>query len=249
MLEDRFSALDRVFASAIGRWISADAPITLLFSGGVDSGLLAWELRHRPNVTLLTVGVRGSADLREAEASASIIGSKWVPTVVTAADVVEAAARFRGDTAGLPRTTRSVLVAFGVALDRAPDRIVLCGQGVDELFLGYRHFQGLTASEASSRSENDLRLLLERDWPRSQQISQRLARSVFAPYLDPSFVAEVRAIPIERRLPEPAPKDYFRRWAQHRGLPAAIATRPKRALQFGSGIDRLLPDGRPDGLR
>jgi asparagine synthase (glutamine-hydrolysing) len=249
MLDERFSALDRAFGSAVGRWISADAPITLLFSGGVDSGLLAWELRHRANVSLLTVGVRGSADLREAEASASMIGSKWVRAEVTTAEVVDAAERFRADTVDLPRTTRSVLVAFGIALDRAPDRIVLCGQGVDELFLGYRHFHRLIASDASSRSESDLRMLLERDWPRSQQIAQRLGRTVFAPYLDPSFVAEARSIPIESRLPEPTSKDYFRRWAQHRGLPAAIATRPKRALQFGSGIDRLLPDDGPDIVR
>ncbi|MGI0156221.1 MAG: asparagine synthase-related protein, partial [Thermoplasmata archaeon] len=67
-----------------------------------------------------------------------------------------------------------------------------------------------------------------------------LGRSIFAPYLDPKFVAVARSIRIELRQPGARPKGFFRDWAETQGVPAAIAQRPKRALQYGSGIDRLL---------
>ncbi len=134
-----------------------------------------------------------------------------------------------------------MLVAFALAVERSPPGPVLCGQGADELFLGYAHFRGLDVVAAAERSEADLKQLLERDWPVSQRIAERLGRSVVAPYLHPEFVRAARAIPIELRRPDPTPKGFFRQWALRRGLPPAIATRPKRALQFGSGIDRLLP--------
>jgi asparagine synthase (glutamine-hydrolysing) len=248
MDEDQFSTLDRAFTGVLRPWVSRDAPVTLLFSGGVDSGLLAWELRHNPSVTLLTVGVHGSTDLRDADESARLIGARWVRSEVTASEVRDVARHVREQVRGLSRTPRNVLVAFAMALDRAPDEGVLCGQGADELFLGYRHFRGLTAAEASDRSEFDLALLRDRDWPRARQIAESMGRTAFAPYLEPTFIEEAQAVPIDRRLPGSNPKAFFRQWAEHRGLPASIATRPKRALQYGSGIDRLVPESTGDDL-
>lgn len=242
---ERFSALDAAFAAAIASWDTGGTSVTLLFSGGVDSGLLAWELRHRAGLTLFTVGVRGSPDLRAAAEGAALIGARWVPAEITPSEVREAATRL--DASDLPRTARHVLVALALALDRAPGTTVLCGQGADELFLGYAHFRGLGPVEAARRSEADLRVLLERDWPRALQIARATGRTLVAPYLHPDFVTAARGIPIERRMPEPIPKRFFREWAMLRGLPAEIARRPKRALQYGSGVDRLIPDTIPTG--
>jgi len=61
-----------------------------------------------------------------------------------------------------------------------------------------------------------------------------------APFLDPVFVAAATAVPIESRLPTPGAKSLWRAWARSRGLPAAIAERPKRALQYGTGVERWL---------
>jgi asparagine synthase (glutamine-hydrolysing) len=149
--------------------------------------------------------------------------------------------RLRSDTGEVSRTMRGVLVAFALALARAPPGIVLCGQGADELFLGYAHFRGLSREAATARADSDLRQLVGRDWPRTQQIAQEMGRSVAAPFLHPDFVRAARSVPIESRLPHPVPKGFFRAWAAHRGVPEKIAGRPKRAVQFGSGVDRLIP--------
>ena len=235
-----YSAMDAALDEAIAPFRTGDAPLAVLFSGGVDSGLLAWELRRRPAVRLVTVGVAGSADLEAAARAATVLGLPSDRVELSEIEVRTAADRASAESRDLPRVARHVLVAFGAALERAPAPSVLCGQGADELFLGYAHFRSLSERAALERSEADLHTLLERDWPRAQALAARNGRRVFAPYLHPGFVAAARAIPIGWRLPGDESKSYFRRWAEHRGLPHAIARRPKRALQYGSGVDRIL---------
>jgi asparagine synthase (glutamine-hydrolysing) len=221
-------------------WIREPRPLVLLFSGGVDSGLLAWELRLRTDVTLSTVGSAGSADLAAARDASRRIGLPWVPGEVSAEEVQSVRDRIACDLADASPVQRSVQTAWAVALARAPPGEVLCGQGPDELFLGYAHYRGLDPESAAHRAASDLADLEEREWPRSRRIAERLGRTVGAPFLDPAFITAARAIPVRDRMGGPVPKELFRRWAMHRGLPEAIAARPKRALQYGSGIDRIL---------
>jgi asparagine synthase (glutamine-hydrolysing) len=232
--------LDSAFVRAMTPWRAAAEPLVVLFSGGVDSSLIAWELRGHQPTSLATVGTEESSDLVAAEAGARLLGLPWTPAIVSDAEVRAVAEKVEPELAGLTPVRRSVLLSFATAVRYAPPGTLLCGQGADELFLGYAHYRGLAASEADRRSTEDLDQVVADDWPRSVHAARRLGRTVQAPYLDPEFVAAARSVPIEARLPAPETKRYFREWARHRGLPEPLVTRPKRALQYGSGIDRIL---------
>ena len=232
--------MDAALEAALEPFRSEGSEFGVLFSGGVDSALLAWELRTGPRVTLSTVGTPRSPDLSAAAAGAAVLGIPWTPVTVGNPEVLELARQVEGETRGLSPTARSVQVAFALAVQRAPVRTLLCGQGVDELFLGYAHYRGLSAPDAKRRSEQDLKGVLTDDWPRSQRIARQLGKTVEAPFLNSRFIAAALAVPISLRLPQPVPKSFFRDFARHRGLPESLADRPKRALQFGSGVDRVL---------
>jgi asparagine synthase (glutamine-hydrolysing) len=247
---ESFRSLDAALESSMRRWKAGEVPVVVLFSGGVDSGLLAWELRGRSGLSLATAGVAGAPDLVAARESAPLVGAPWHPIAADSEIVHRVRERIGSDLGDLPALTRRILIALAVALDGAPAGEVLCGQGADELFLGYAHFRGLDPARAAARSAADLAALLERDWPRTRRIAETLGRSIQAPYLAPEFVRASQEIPLRARLPDPVPKAYFRAWARHRGLPALLADRPKRALQYGSGIDRVAEergDPRPRG--
>jgi asparagine synthase (glutamine-hydrolysing) len=238
--ETWFDLLDGALDSALTPVLASPEPVTLLFSGGVDSGLLAWELRSRPRVELLTVGLPGAADLAAARDSARLIGVAGREVEVVATEVDGAARRWASVLSEVGPVQRSVLVALAIAIAHARHPAVLCGQGADELFLGYAHFRGLAPSAAEHRSAADLQLLKGELGPRVDRIAASLRRTVVAPYLAPPFVEMAQTIPIEARADDGPPKGFFRRWAVHRGLPSEIAFRPKRALQYGSGVDRWL---------
>lgn len=235
-----FPELDAAWELAIAPWRIERGPVAILFSGGVDSSLIAWELRSRPQLTLVTVGTAGSPDLRAAGEAAEALGLPWSPTVVTDSEIHRTASELADETRTSSATGRSVRVALALAVRHAPAPSVLCGQGADELFLGYAHFRHQSAADARARAALDLQRLLEDDWPSSVRVAHRFGRDVNAPYLHPSFIEAAGRIPVEARMPTPTPKALFRAWAHRRGLPSAVAERPKRALQYGSGVDRVL---------
>lgn len=235
-------SLARALEEILRPWKASAEAFTLLFSGGIDSGLLAWELRGSPGLVALTVGRPGAADLVAAEASAALLGIRWVGRTVDEPELRRLRERWTGELEAMPRPLRGVVLALALGLEAAPTSRVLCGQGADELFLGYAHFREMDPVSARRRAESDLRQLLEIDWPRTERIARQLGREILAPYLDPRFRRAAEAIPIEKLLPRPEAKAWFRQWAAGRGLPGAIARRPKRALQYGSGIARWLRD-------
>lgn len=215
-------------------------PLGILFSGGVDSSLLAWELRGLPDVTLFTVGTDRSTDLRAGGDGALRLQLPWRGLRVGPEDVHRAEERFGSELTGLPTVSRTVLLALALAIEASASARLVCGQGVDEIFLGYAHYRGLAAAEAEERSRADLERLHATDWPRTQRIADRCGKRIRAPYLAPEFEAVAQRIPVELRLPGNDPKRFFRQWAVERGLPREIADRRKKAMQYGSGVDALL---------
>jgi len=238
-LDDLLHPLDIALDGALDR-LPKTGSLVVLFSGGVDSGLLAWELRGRPRVALSTVGLAGSPDPRAARRGAEILGLPYHENRPSPSEVVSMRGRIAGWVGPLTPTEASIETALALAIETAPPGILVCGQGSDELFLGYAHYRALSPAACSVRSESDLALLREEAWPRTQGVARELGRSIWAPYLDPEFVEAARAIPTAERSRSDPPKALFRAWARRRGLPEEIALRPKKALQYGSGVDRLL---------
>lgn len=235
-----FRSLDVAFDRAMEGWRARSGPVEVLFSGGVDSSLIAWELRDRPAVRLRTIGLPASADLATAEGAARLLNLPWSGVRISEPEVRATAASLGPELERLTSVVRPVAVAVALAIEHAESNTILCGQGADELFLGYAHFRGLSPVAAGARLDADLARLRGTVWPLTERLAGRWGKTIGAPYLDPEFVAIALAIPIELRLPQPGPKALFRTWALHRGLPAVLAERPKRALQYGSGVARAL---------
>ena len=215
-------------------------PIGVLFSGGVDSTVLAWELRNAPGLALYTLGQVGSADWRAGRESAERLGLPWNPVPADRAGVDSIQECFRKELADSSPVVRAVLVSLAMAIRGASRPTLVCGQGADELFLGYAHYRHLPPREAERRSTEDLQRVLTVDWPRTLEIAAKLGKQVVAPFLTPAFIGRAREVPIEWRLPKDTPKRFFRDWAIARGLPRELSTRPKKAVQYGSGVARLL---------
>jgi len=236
--ESCWSQLDRALQLALAP-LAHQAPV-VLYSGGIDSGLLAWELRHAPGASLYTIGTLGASDLAAARGNAADLGLPWTGHPLEDPELEDVTRRSEATLQEVPGPRRGIFVALAAAFATAPSGPLVCGQGADELFLGYAHYRGLAPAEAADRAASDLALLLEADWPRTRQLAAEWGREVQAPYLDERFRAAVAEIPLAERLPERGVKGSMRAWARHRGLPEAIAQRPKRALQYGSGVDRWL---------
>jgi asparagine synthase (glutamine-hydrolysing) len=214
---------------------------TLLFSGGLDSSLVAWVLKQAgKHPTLLAISLPGGTDAAAAESSASIMGLECRPLVLSTEEVLNTARDLRQRFPDLTLTGLSVQTSMSLALSRSEERAVLCGQGADELFLGYAHSRELTGEALRKRAEEDVDKLLNKDWPTTVGIARSLGKDVRAPYLGPALVEKVQGIPWDERQRGRESKWLLREAARKLGLAEELASRPKKAFQYGSGIYKVL---------
>ncbi|MCI4366499.1 MAG: asparagine synthase-related protein [Thermoplasmata archaeon] len=233
----------RAFHSAIA---TLPEPLTVLYSGGLDSSLVGFctkELGHA--VRLSVIGSAHAPDLVEAESGARLLG---LPLSSTILEPLRVHQLLGDDSLGLldtPEPSRSVRLAFALALATAPGTNLVCGQGADELFGGYAHFRGLDLARAERVRTADLARALDVEWPWALDHALAIGRSVWAPFLDPGVCGQALSIPVSETLGSPPPKRWLRELALAHGLPPPLVERPKRAMQYGSGVRKLLPRSVP----
>lgn len=220
--------------------VAQEGRADVLFSGGLDSSLIAYLLHERTEVRLHTVGLRGAGDLETARASAAALGLPRSETVLDEETLRRGWNGWGRQLRELPEPRRSVLFSLGLAFASAPGRTLWIGQGADELFGGYAHFDGLSPDESHDRAREDLARLRSGDWPSTEALAGVHRVALRAPYLAPDFVELVGRIPPESRFSTSGRKLLLRNVARHLGLPDSIVQRPKRAMQYGTGVNAWL---------
>lgn len=271
------AAADDALLDALGEAVRlrvAGAPtrVAVLFSGGLDSALLAALCdAHVPRaheIDLLNVAfgdrpedapdrATGRATHREL---AALFPDRQFNFV--AVDVPRAALdAARAEIAALVRPLDTIMdfniaAAFTFATrDSTPARVVLLGLGADELFAGYvRHATAFRRGGAAAlRAELDLDFgrLWVRNLARDDRAIAHNGREARLPFLDERVVALARSLDLDAvcDLAQPrgtGDKAILRRLARDRFGLALPATLPKRAVQFGSRVAKQ-HDGKTEG--
>jgi asparagine synthase (glutamine-hydrolysing) len=136
-----------LYRAAVRRHLLSDVPVGILLSGGLDSGLLLALMKENGSEwPAYTVGY-GEAfeddELVDASESARLLGGKFVPVRLDRNEYEKA---FPGIVAALeePVTSSSVVPMYFVCKRAREDvKVVIVGQGPDELFAGYTRHLGV----------------------------------------------------------------------------------------------------------
>ena len=138
-----------LFLRATERRLRADVPVGALLSGGIDSGLVCWALTQlNADVTAYTVATPGetSDEAALARRTARLLG--LTHEVVTVPDAGESPLGELANAYGEPFACASALGML--RLSRAASsraRVVLTGDGGDDVFLGYPRHRFLLAAQ------------------------------------------------------------------------------------------------------
>ncbi len=239
---DHERALERV-DRAINR--AADAArtesVAVAFSGGVDSALVA-ELLDAP---LYVVGFPGSHDVSAARTAAEAMGRDLEVLTPEPADLeraVPAVARATGRTNAMDVQIALplYLVAEAVAADGFDALAV--GQGADELFGGYEKVARLDhrveADTVRGAVREQIRTLPDQ-LPRDVLALEAAGVRPVAPLLHDDVVDAALRLPTELLVDGEIRKRGLRIVAGEY-LPDSVATREKKAVQYGSLVAREL---------
>src|SRR5262249_5090323 len=131
---------------AVGTHLMSDVPLGAFLSGGLDSSIIAALARqHLDTLHTFSVGVRDSADLQAARIVARHLGTIHHEYVIspeevlsTLPDIIYALESFDQD---LVRS--AVPCYFTSRLAAEYVKVILTGEGADELFAGYRYHKAI----------------------------------------------------------------------------------------------------------
>jgi asparagine synthase (glutamine-hydrolysing) len=251
-LEEALQTYETALKKAVQKRIPDLAQMGVIFSGGVDSVIIAMIAKQLgANMTCYTAGIADADDIDFAKRAAAQIGA---PVQVNQLDdqtlldfVVKAIAFIEDRSLGQVEVAIPIIASVELAYHDG-QIVLLTGQGADELFGGYTWYRRITEvtgyDEFEFRMWDDLNQLYKETLEREDKITMAYGIELRVPYLDPQVIRV--AFDIDPRLKLRSAKDFVGKYV-HRalasaiGVPEEIAWRPKEAAQHGAGIhNRLL---------
>ena len=210
----------------------------VLFSGGLDSSLVALIASEYSDVVLYTAGMEGSPDMEWARRAADKLGLELREYVFDLEDVKEAVPKVAFAIEEPNPMNMAIGIPLYFATKLAGDegvKVLLSGQGADELFGGYTKYL-----ERPELMEEDLKELGERNLARDDKIAMLNSVEGRFPFLSLSVVSAAINTPLDAKISGGVRKAALRKAALELGLPEEIAMREKKAAQYGSGSQKLL---------
>lgn len=237
----------RALTKAIKDQCMSDVPFGMFLSGGIDSAVLLAILKPimdelgLPLMTF-TVGMKGSPDVVAAQLLSDTFGTvhHWhefsgeegfamLPKVVYHLETYE------------PELIRSAIPNYFLAqLAASKVKMVLTGEGADELFAGYLYFRD--CPDASSLHKELRRIfhhLHNVNNQRSDRMSMAHGLEARVPFLDPDVIDAVMRVAPEEKLINPEHRNsekYFLRKLFEGKLPEAVLWRTKAMQCEGIGM-------------
>lgn len=244
---------------AVAKRLMADVPVGVFLSGGLDSSLiaaLAVKQAKGQRLKSFAIGLPGSADLEHARLVADYLGTEHRERVVDPDEIPRLLPKvIRHLESYDPALVRSAVVTYLVSeLAARHVKVVLSGEGADELFAGYQYLSGL---KEPPRLQAEL-LTITAGLHNTNL--QRLDRMTMAhglegrvPFLDAALVEYVLSIDPGLKLQSRGwPEKWLLRRVAEPYLPASVVWRKKEKFAVGTGVaqlleayaERLVPDRR-----
>lgn len=244
-------AYKKAFISSVEKRTQDLERIGVIFSGGIDSVMVASLAKKMvPEVTCYTCGMKGSSDVDYAVYVANKLGLNLHVNQLDVADVerlIPEIMHIIEDTnAGQVEVALPIYGAIKLAHEHGI-KVMLSGQGADELFAGYSWYSQVAGKEGYHKlrqyMNQDFLLLYKETLEREDKIAMSHSIEVRNPYLDQG-VTEM-AFQIDPRLNVRGKHDKFgkrvhRKLGVELDIPRNIAYRVKEAAQHGSGVHDAL---------
>ena len=239
--------------AAVKRRMMSDVGVGVFLSGGLDSALVAAiAAEHaRANGEILptfAVGTEGSGDLVAARKVAAHIGSDHHEIVVSAQDIGTAL-----DQAVTviehydPALVRSAVPNLLLAREASKTvKVVLTGEGADELFAGYSYIHGPEFAEPDALHAELVRSLEQLhhlNLQRCDRTTMYYGLEAREPFLDSALVRTALSLPPEwKQCPDGRPEKAILREAFTGWLPEELLWRGKEQFGDGSGAGTVLAE-------
>jgi asparagine synthase (glutamine-hydrolysing) len=243
--------LQKLLEKSVRRRVSGTKETAVAFSGGLDSSVVAFlASKCRANIHLFHVSLENRPETEEAKKAADELNLPLQVYLFSESDVEKVASRVVELIEEADPVKVSIGVPFYWTAEKAAETgfsVLLAGQGADELFGGYQRYVNdylLYGKEKVRRAMfDDVVKLHESNIERDVKICgfhDVELRLPFASYQIAQFALNLPVeLKIERKL-DSLRKLVLRKVATDMGLPSSIVEKPKKAVQYATGISDAL---------
>ena len=249
--------LQNALEDAVHRQLMSDVPYGVLLSGGLDSSItsaLAKKYSQKriesddqkaawyPQLHSFAVGLVGSPDLKAAKLVADHIGSIHHEVTFTIQEGLDAIKDviFHLETYDVTTVRASTpMYLLARVIKSMGIKMVLSGEGADEIFGGYLYFhKAPNAEEFHKETVRKLEKLYQYDCLRANKSLAAWGIEGRVPFLDKEFIdVAMRINPKDKMID----KDKMEKWVLRKSfesyLPPAVAWRQKEQFSDGVGYD------------
>ncbi|NIU38438.1 asparagine synthetase B, partial [Candidatus Bathyarchaeota archaeon] len=234
--------------------------VAVAFSGGLDSSVIAALAKvSGADVHLISVGLENQSELQHAEKASRALELPIQVQTYDLGNVKEVVSK------ALWLIEDPNIMKVGIAIPffwtaeiahRIGCRVLLAGQGSDELFGGYQRY----LRELHRKGPEALREILFQDVVSSYKTNFQRDYPICAyhkvelrlPFIDREVMSFALGLPLELKIESTDDllrKRILRRVAANLKIPDFIADRPKKAIQYATGTDKALRKiARSEGL-
>lgn len=206
------SLYDKVTATlidAVRKRLDSERPVGFLLSGGLDSSLvvaIAAKVLGLSNIHTFSIGMSGSVDLKYAKQVAEHLGTKHTEVTFTMEeglaaipDVIKVLETY--DITTIRASVGQYLLAKHIK-EHTNIRVLLNGDGADEVECGYLYFYYAPTSDAAhDECERLLKNIHMYDGLRVDRTIASHGIEARVPFLDPMFVGTYLGIDASMRIP------------------------------------------------
>ena len=241
--KDAKLGIQGLLTNAVKQRIDRNRPFGVYLSGGLDSSIIAaLTAREWAGVDSFAVGMKGSEDLLHARLCAKHLGTKHHEYIYTLEEMLQVLPtviyHLESYDAALVRS--SVPNYFLAKMAAEPDKVVLSGEGADELFCGYSYMKSLSEEERESEAYRLLETLHSTGLQRGDRMAAAFGMEARVPFLDLDLIRYALRIPDSMMYGPAGEEKWVLRKAFSHLLPREIVERKKKKFSIGAGSFDLM---------
>jgi asparagine synthase (glutamine-hydrolysing) len=248
---DAARQLRATLEEAVGKRLMSDVPVGAFLSGGLDSSIIAAMMRqHVDELHTFTVGFEGSGDLLAARKVAEHLGTIHHEHVLTREEIYDHLPRiiYHLESFDQDLVRSAIPCYFTSRLAAEHVKVILTGEGADELFAGYTYYRDLHGDDGlHDELRRSVSTLHNINLQRVDRLTMAHALEARVPFLDTELIELAQTIPVEMKLKERDDGRLVEKWILRTAcadlLPDEIAWRDKLQFDQGSGTVDALGEG------
>jgi asparagine synthase (glutamine-hydrolysing) len=242
--------LKKLLINSVEKRVKGLSSVGIVFSGGVDSTVLARISQDLGvDTTLYTAGHENSSDMKFAKKTAEDMGLSLKTRILDVEDIKYYTNLVLNAIEEYNIMKLGVGMPAYIASEMARDdgvKVMMSGQGADEIFAGYHRYTQFYSDKGEKTQEyleEDILNLYHVNLQRDDAVTMANSVELRVPYLDLELVKTAMKVPMKYKLDgkvDGLRKCILREIAADIGVPYEIVRRPKKAAQYGSGIHKIL---------